>query len=162
MNVDNLSSYQLTNEDLQLLSKGLSFTPTPNIPSHIFHTYIRQQYNEFARTVQLQFARTSASAIATCDKHIHYSPPYPTSHTYRPMKFLPKHTYTSPTSEYCTNARVEYLRDMNVYRPVHSFPDTELTQLITNQLVAFRHTLHSHSKSLHLFLQPTHKHSTIH
>lgn len=43
---------------------------------------------------------------------------------------------------------MEHLRDTNVYRPVHSFPDTELTQLITDQLVAFRHALHSHSKSV--------------
>ena len=59
--------------------------------------------------LQEQFARTSASAIATRNKHIHYSPPeiHPTSHIFWPMKFLRKHTYTSPTSEYCTNARVE-------------------------------------------------------
>ena len=230
MIVHNLSSYQLTNEDFQLLSKGLSFTPTPNIPPHISYINILQQYNEFARTVRLQFARTSASAIISCDKHIYYSPPeiYPTSHTYRPMKFLPKRTYTSPTSEYCTNARVEtyiqntkdilnehlptlcnkthhnltipqqralkklkksrstvtikpadknlgivllntedyidrcmeHLRDTKVYRLAHSFPDKELAQLLTNQLVASRHTLHSHSKSLYLFLQPKRKHRT--
>ena len=144
------------------------------------------------------------------------------------MKFLPKRTYTSPTSEYCTNAQfetyiqntkdilnehlptickkthhnltisqqrtletlkksrhtitikpadknlgivllntedyieccMEHLMDTNVYRPTQSFPDAELIQLITNQLVAFRHILHSHSKSLYLFLQPTHKHHT--
>ena len=229
-NVHNFSSHQLTNEDLQLLSKGLSFAPTPNTSSHAFHISILQQYNEFARTVRIQFAKTSASAIAIRDKHTHYSPPevYPASQTYRPMKFLPKRTYTSPTSEYCTNARVEtyiqntkdilnenlptlcnkthhnlttsqqrtvkklknvrhtitikpadknlgivllntedyiercmeHLMDTNVYRPAHSFPDAELTQLITNQLVAFRHILHSHSKPLYLFLQPTHKHRT--
>ena len=144
------------------------------------------------------------------------------------MKFLPKRTYTSPTSEYCTNAQVEtyiqntkdilnenlpsicrkthhnlaapqqrtlkklkqsrhiitikpadknlgivllntedyiercmeHLLDTNVYRPALSFPEAELTQLITNQLVTFRHILYHHSKSLYLFLQPKRKHRT--
>ncbi len=48
--VHNLSSGSLNTEQLTLLTKGLSFTPTPNIDNTVQYHQLLRQYNEFTRS----------------------------------------------------------------------------------------------------------------
>ena len=83
MMIHNFSSYKLTTHDLKLLSKGLSFSPTPKAPDQ---HQILNDFNKFARSLRLRYARA---------KYNKPKQPQPnprstvTSTLYRPMKFLP-------------------------------------------------------------------------
>ena len=105
MTIHNFSNITLTNQELQLLSKGLSFTPTPTIPPHKAHLNILKEFDNFSRTLRQKFT------------HAQYHPYYKkqhvvqrcnTSHIYRRIKFLPSIPTTSLTQQYSGIGTVEH------------------------------------------------------
>ena len=85
LTIHNLSTYKLTQDDLQLLDKGLTFSPTPNTPTKELHRQILHHFNDFARSLRLKYAK------ARYTKQKHQPPPQQTTTSllYRQMKFLP-------------------------------------------------------------------------
>lgn len=57
--VHNLSTFQLTPQDVQVLTKGLSFAPTPKKPTSELHRQTLRSFNEFAKSLRLKY-KTSA------------------------------------------------------------------------------------------------------
>ena len=57
MPIQNLSTYQLSPQDLQLLDKGLSFCPTPSLPTQQLHTQILSHFNLYAQSLRLRYMR---------------------------------------------------------------------------------------------------------
>jgi len=100
VNVYNFSSYTLTEADISLLSKALSFAPTPRTSPLTIQFSLLRQYDDFMRAVRrqydLQMTRTDLPSTQN------------SNHTMRPMKFLRAGpTPTSPETEYCTNSQLE-------------------------------------------------------
>ena len=84
----NFSTHQLNTHAIQLLTKGLSFTPTPTTPIHATHQHLHKQFNEFAK-----------SLILKVTSQVHISPTAPTrqespksSVISRKMNFTPQKT----------------------------------------------------------------------
>ena len=82
MTVHNFSTYKLTQHDLQLLNKGLSFSPNNNT---IDQQQILQDFNKFAQTLRLKYARVKHTKPQTPEaRHATVA-----AYLYRPMKFIP-------------------------------------------------------------------------
>ena len=83
----NLTTLQLTAQDYQLLTKGLSFSPTPTTSAEVLQQQILQSFNDFARSLRLKFMRIRHTNQA---QHQHSQKTTTISYLYRSMKFLPK------------------------------------------------------------------------
>ena len=86
--VHNLSSLTLSLEELQLLSKGLSFAPHPKIPVKKAYTQVFDCFDSFAKSVRQKYVDTvkyfsRATPVAQEE-------PTTRSKIYQPMKFMPK------------------------------------------------------------------------
>ena len=82
MTVHNFSTYKLTQHDLQLLNKGLSFSPNNNT---LDQQQILQDFNKFAQTLRLKYARVKHTKPQTPEaRHATVA-----AYLYRPMKFIP-------------------------------------------------------------------------
>ena len=64
MTVHNFSTHELTKSEMDLLSKGLSFVPTPNITPEKMHLELLCNYDTFARSLRVQF-------VTVCKKTRH-------------------------------------------------------------------------------------------
>ncbi len=53
-----------------------------------------------------------------------------------------------------------HLADTHIYQLVDYFPSEELSKLITNVLLAFKHPIYNYSKKLYSYLLPSNKHRT--
>ncbi len=98
--VHNLSSRSLNTEQLTLLTKGLSFAPTPNIDNTVQYPQLLRQYNEFARSLRPIYthAVTKPNITPTKKEQPEQSltdRPY----IYRQMKFLPKLNHITYTQD---------------------------------------------------------------
>ena len=99
LSIHNLSKYTLSTHDVQLLTKGLSFIPTPTTDTYEFHQHILKQFDEYART--LRFAsRSQVKSFPASSYQVpprsSMTPPLPTEIVYRRMKFItPKTQFAS-------------------------------------------------------------------
>lgn len=97
----------LTTADIELLSKGLSFTPTPmhNIPKDYLN--LLQQYDQYARTIRSQYSKTQLRQNLAPHN---ITPPLnsDTAQVFRKMKFLKNKPIkqTHPLDS-CQNSLVE-------------------------------------------------------
>ena len=87
MTLHNLTTLQLTAQDYQLLTKGLSFSPTPTTSAEVLQQQIFQSFNDFARSLRLKFMRIRHTNQT---QHQYSQKPTTTSYLYRSMKFLHK------------------------------------------------------------------------
>ena len=87
MTLHNLTTLQLTAQDYQLLTKGLSFSPTPTTSATVVRQQLFQTFNDFARSLRLKFMRIRHTNQT---QHQNSQKPTTTSYLYRSMKFLPK------------------------------------------------------------------------
>ena len=91
MNIHNLSSLELSRDEINVLSKGLLFAPRikPDVQSKI---QLLRQFNMFATSLRRTYLN---SQYYRTPQIKHGSNTTLTAKLYRPMKFLPKITYTS-------------------------------------------------------------------
>lgn len=83
--IHNLSSVPLSPADIELLSKGLSFSPTPE-HLHDCHPQILTCFEEFARSLRLQYHNHNTS-LRSSQPPLHVAKSHP---VYHKMKFLRK------------------------------------------------------------------------
>ena len=88
--IHNLSSMTLSPEELQLLSKGLSFAPTPKIPVKKAYTQVLGCFDTYARSLRGKHVDTVKYFTNTAPTVTVQEGPTTTSKIYRPMKFVPK------------------------------------------------------------------------
>ena len=93
LTLHNLSTYNLTTADYQLLEKGLSFAPTVRLPPTTLQHQILQSFNHFAKSLRLRYMRVTGSSSKP---HEHQPKHCTAAHLYRPMKFLPKPKVETP------------------------------------------------------------------
>ena len=53
--MENLSDHDMTNNQINLLSKGLKFTPTPNIEENRIRRQLLRGFEQFARRTRLKY-----------------------------------------------------------------------------------------------------------
>ena len=96
--IHNLSSRTFTPKELQLLQKGLSFTPSPVIPSSQMCKYYLDKYDQFCKSLRLM-SRKQNTHTAISHLHVSKSSEHP-SNMYRRIKFLPNPVYESSVTKY--------------------------------------------------------------
>ena len=104
MTIHNLSTFNLTPHHIQLLTKGLSFSPTPQTPLLDLHRQLLHNFNEYAISLRLKYER------AHCTKQRqHHKPTNPTTTSiiYRRMRVLPPPTIESPQQRYTGIAHLD-------------------------------------------------------
>ena len=104
LTVHNLSNITLTHEELQLLSKGLSFSPTPTLPLKKGYFQVLNHFDQFAKSIRQKYVHTQFHAPT---KQPQEEESTITSQVYRRMKFLPKITGRTLTQEYSGIQKVE-------------------------------------------------------
>ena len=57
MTVHNFSTFNLTPQHIQILTKGLSFSPTPKTSPANLQRQILHNYDEFAKSLHLKYKR---------------------------------------------------------------------------------------------------------
>ena len=102
----NLSSYNLTKHDVNLLIKGLSFAPTPNTPTHKLHIQTLSEFNEYAKSLRLKHLRMQyrkTPANYQCQTN-----PTQTSYLQRRMKFIHPPPCETPKARYSGVPQIEH------------------------------------------------------
>ena len=106
MTIHNFSTYNLTEYDIQLLNRGLTFSPSPD--KYDQHQVLKD-FNSFARSLRLNYSRAKHT------KKIYPSPNTSATTTamlYRPMKFMPPITPDTAVTRYSGFASLEkYIDD---------------------------------------------------
>ena len=104
--VHNLSSMTLSQEERQLLGKGLSFAPTPKIPVKKAYTQVLDCFDSFAKSVRQKYVDTLryfSKAMSVPQEE-----PTTTSKIYRPMKFVPKSKHNTLEQQFSGVSSVEH------------------------------------------------------
>ena len=108
--IHNYSKYKLSTHEIQLLIKGLSFTPTPVLSMQNLHQHLLQQFDKFAKT--LRYTATpyglfphTPPPTTSCS----YTEPTATEVIYKNMKFIPRKTNFSTTRYSCIQALENYI-----------------------------------------------------
>ena len=97
LTIHNFSTYNLSAPDVKLLSKGLSFVPTPRITPEKMHIELLRNYDKFARSLRLQYINQRKNDNKDEITESTQSTNTLTSvQVYRPMKFLTKPRYITP------------------------------------------------------------------
>ena len=94
MSIYNLSSVDLKDEDLSVLTKGLSFSPTPNTPTLPQQLELLRHFNKFAQSLRSVYVHATRKPNVKKTIQLEHTDPQlkaPTLH--RPMKFLPKQSH---------------------------------------------------------------------
>ena len=111
MTIHNFSTYELTEEDIQLLNKGLTFAPTPDTPTQDLHVQILRNFNDFAQSLRLKYTRSRYTKRTLQPRQTALSPTT-TQLIYRPMRFLPLHKPQTDVTRYSGFATLErYIDD---------------------------------------------------
>ena len=95
----------LSPDEVQLLSKGLSFSPTPDQPLKRTYFQILDCFDSYARSVRQKYVNAQF--------HPYLRPPSPTQETessmvYRRMKFLPSSRSITATQQFSGIHKVEH------------------------------------------------------
>ena len=110
ISVHNLSSVNLSQTELQLLSKGLSFAPTPIIPDRKAQLKLLSDYDQFAQNLRTTYERSQMKRCTLPGEKITIESST-TSFIHRPMKFLPK-TSTTPIQYFSGIPRLDHYIDL--------------------------------------------------
>ena len=106
LTVHNLSSVVLTPEELQLLSKGLSFSPTPTIPRKRMYIQTLNYFDLYAQSIRKKYVQ-AMKYYAPTSQPVQVETTT-TSKIYRYLKFLPHDSYTSSTQDFSGIQKVEH------------------------------------------------------
>ena len=143
LTLHNLSTYELTPQDIQLLNKGLSFAPTPHATNPDSHQQLLRNFNDFARSLRLKYMR----AKHTKQKQHYNAPPQTTtSFIYRRMKFLPPIKAETPVQRYTGVQHLEqYIEDTkqelaNNLPTIYENNKSNLPQSLKTALRKLRHS----------------------
>lgn len=97
LTIHNLSTFKLTTPDAQLLSRGLSFVPTPKVTPEKMHVDLLRSYDKFARSLRVQYINQEKNSNKKDTTQTMLNTSTPSSvQVYRPMKFLTKPRYITP------------------------------------------------------------------
>lgn len=97
MTPDNVSNVTLIHRELQLLSKGLSFAPTPTLPLKKRYFQVLDHIDLLAKSIRQKYVHSQFHAPLTQTQQKESTI---TSQGYCCMKFLPKTTGRTPTQEF--------------------------------------------------------------
>ncbi len=102
--VHNLSSRTLTSDEHSLLTKGLSFAPTPyKTDTTEQHFELMRHYNDFTKSLRSIYSHSTykpAHNTRPSDTPLPEQVHQDHSFLYRRMKFIPKTNYITPTQQY--------------------------------------------------------------
>ena len=92
LNIHNFSTHNLTNKDLQVLNKGLSFAPTPILFKQTCYLQLLYNFGRYADSLRTQYTKPQNLPTHT-QINIGMTP---TTTVFQPMKFLPKQSTHPP------------------------------------------------------------------
>ena len=104
--IHNFSSIHLSHTDVELLSKGLSFTPTPKIQTPTAYFNLLHQFDYYANSIRSQYV----SHFTSKDLKITDMPIQSDSNTpqiFQKMKFLKNKSIPPHPSDTCNNTNIE-------------------------------------------------------
>ena len=136
--VHNLSSATLTQEELNILDKGLSFAPTPTTPQPEQQLLLLRHYNDFARSLRHVY---SNQQYHTASKKPNPPPPTTTSKLHRSMKFIPNTIQRTLTQQYSGIGKLEHYIDLtknNLNDELPMLTDPQPANLTTAEQKALR------------------------
>ena len=107
LTVHNLSSITLTPEESQLLSKGLSFAPTPTMPQKKIYFQTLNYYDLYAQSLRKKYVNTVKYHYTPTSQPIQREATT-TSKVYRHIKFLPRDSHKSATQEFSGVQKLEH------------------------------------------------------
>ena len=110
LSVHNLSTIDLTPDDISLLTKGLSFSMTPTKPKITQYAELMIQFNQFARSLRPIYVHATyqpLNKMSPSSQPLAQNKDPQRSFLYRRMKFLPKCTHSSFTQTYSGHPRLE-------------------------------------------------------
>ena len=142
LTVHNLSSITLSPQELQLLSKGLSFAPTPSLPVRKTYFQVLNHFDSYAKSVRQKYVHaqfyTPTAHSATEEQ------PTTTSNIYRSMKFLQKTTHRTSTEEFSGIQKVENYIELTKNNLNNQLPlitmrfNTNLTSTDKSTIIKFK------------------------
>ena len=148
--IHNFSSIHLSNTDVELLSKGLSFTPTPKIQTPTAYFNLLHQFDYYANSIRSQYVSHSMSK----DLKITDMPLQTDSNTpqiFRKMKFLKNKSIPPHPSDTCNNTNIEnYIYSKKIilnkklkklFIPQNKHNLTRQQQTTLKKLCGSRHTI---------------------
>ena len=94
--IHNFSSIKLSQASIELLSTGLSFTPTTTIETAKAYFTLLQQYDQYSNSLRSQYIKTCTSQNFK-PTDITPSPDSNTIQVFRKMKFLKNSTTLQPS-----------------------------------------------------------------
>lgn len=106
LSVHNLSSINLTQTELELLTKGLSFAPTPTLSYRETQLRLLSDYDQFAKNLRVTYEKAQKKGCSLQGEKIPLETTT-TSFIHRQMKFLPK-TPTSSVQLFSGIPRLDY------------------------------------------------------
>lgn len=107
LNVHNLSSMTLSQDEIELLSKGLSFAPTPDQPLRKSYLQILDCFDSYARSVRQKYVHALYHSNTTHSTK-EDTETSETSKIYRRMKFLHSSTTRTSTQQFSGVLKVEH------------------------------------------------------
>lgn len=114
---------------MQVLRKGLSFSPTPTNPPNEMHQHIMKQFDEFAKSLRLicTYPKKSLPTITTSSE---------SSQLYRKMKFIPQNILSFSSTQYSGNSTVEnyiYNTKEELDKALPTICESRVSNLTSNQ-----------------------------
>ena len=124
--IKNLSKEQLTNEQINLLSRGLKFIPTPATRENLIRRQLLNDFEQFARRMRLQYIF-----------HRKDNNPHP---FHVRSDWIPPVQPSVALEIYLEKIKIE-LAEINVSRPKDNLPQSErnaLTELMSNKNIVLK------------------------
>ena len=124
--IKNLSNEQLTNEQINLLSRGLKFIPTPATRENLIRRHLLNDFEQFTRRMRLQYILHGKD--------------------YKPLPFHVRSDWIPPfqpsvaLETYLEEVKIE-LAEINVSRPKDNLPQSErkaLKELMNNKSIVLK------------------------
>lgn len=110
MIVHNLSDLKLTQEELQVLNKGLSFALTPITPHIQTHKQLLKDFDNYAKSVRQKYVHATYHQPTYTNQTLSEENTTTTT-VHRRMKFLPPQVFHSSTQIYSGIGKVEHYID---------------------------------------------------
>ena len=144
LTVHNYSSYELSSDEISLLHRGLSFSPTPMVSLPELQSQMLKYFNEFARSLRLKYSR--AQYTNKKRKTTSSVSPTTTATVYRKMKFLPQTHPDTVVTRYSGFSRLENYIDNTKQSIVDNL--TKIAQTVKTNLTATQKTAMSQLKKV--------------
>ena len=142
LTVHNLSGIPLTQSDLELLSKGLSFAPQPTTTYKKSQLRLLSDYDQFARTLRSMYVHTLYTTTLSGEK-VPLEPTI-TDYVFRKMKFLPKSSTVTFTQVFSGVPQLEHYIELtknnlnDQMQDILKKPPPNLTKKEKNTIKSFK------------------------